>query len=211
MPNSRVLRLLVLALAMSSFAAARAAQDEGDDEEEEEGTTTPPPPTGPPTRSGARDATAAVGQDGMTFELHNKARLFVPPHLPIGSARRMTFAESRDRFVPSEVHSATPGSRFTRIGPVLSFDGTINATTAPVVVSIHQPHDPTRAGQRLVLAMEQATICQEGMSHVPGSTSLCSGWDFIDARYDDHAHRLSADMRTPGGYRLVFGNLTAPP
>jgi hypothetical protein len=210
MPTSRVIRLVLLVLAMLSFTTALAAQHGDDDDDQGDEAATPPPPTGPPTRTGARDATAAVGQDGMTFELHSKARLVVPPHLPIGSARRMTFAESRDRFVPSEVHTATPGSTFTRIGPVLSFDGTINATTAPVVVSIAQPRDPSRAGQRLVLAMEQATICQEGMSHVPGSTSLCSGWDFLDAHYDASARRLSAEMRTPGGYRIVFGNLATP-
>ena len=210
MPTSRVLRLLVLALAMLSFTFALAAQ-EGDDEGDEEETTpaTPPPPTGPPTRAGAHDVTAAVGQDGMTFDLHNKARLFVPPHLPIGTARRMTFAEAHGTFAPSEVHGSMPGSHFTRIGPVLSFDGTINASSTPVVVSIHQPHDPARAGSHLVLAMEQATICQAGMSHIPGSATLCSGWEILEAHYDDHAHRISADMRTPGGYRLVFGNLTA--
>jgi hypothetical protein len=146
----------------------------------------------------------------MTFDLHNKARLFIPPHLPIGSARRMTFAESSAHFAPAEVHGSMAGSRFTRIGPVLSFDGAINASSAPVVVSIHQPHDPSRAGQHLVLAMEQATICAEGMSHIVGSTTLCSGWELLEAHYDDASNRLSAEMRTPGGYRIVFGNLMTP-
>jgi hypothetical protein len=211
---TRTTRLVMLALAALTVQVALvhslSAQDaeEGDDEEEVE--ATPPAPTGPPTRTGARDVTAAVGQEGMTFELHNKARLFVPPGLPIGSARRMTFAESRARFAPAEVHGAMAGSHFTRIGPVLSFDGAINASSNPVVVSIHQPHDPSRAGNQLVLAMEQATICSEGMSHIEGSTTLCSGWDILPAHYDDGAHRLVAEMRTPGGYRIVFGNLSLP-
>lgn len=214
---SRTLRLLALVLAMASaeavLARGLAAQDDETEEEEDgaaEEPAAPAAPTGPPTRAGARDVTAAVGQDGMIFELHNKARLFVPPHLPIGSARRMTFAESSARFAPAEVHGAMAGSRFTRIGPVLSFDGAINASSAPVVVSIHQPHDPSRAGQQLVLAMEQATICSEGMSHIGSSTSLCSGWELLEAHYDDGTHRLSAEMRTPGGYRIVFGNLATP-
>lgn len=211
MLSSRIVRvgLLVLAAFTAEATLARTLSAQ-DDEPDEEGETTPPAPTGPPTRTGTRDVTAAVGQDGMTFELHNKARLFIPPHLPIGSARRMTFAESRDRFAPAEVHGSMAGSHFTRIGPVLSFDGAINASSAPVVVSIHQPHDPSRAGQQLVLAMEQATICVEGMSHIAGSTSLCSGWELLEAHYDDATHRLSAEMRTPGGYRLVFGNLELP-
>jgi len=214
MPNTRMLRLALLALVISSLGGALALaqddDDQGDDTEEEETPTPPATPAGPPTRAGAHDVTAAVGQEGMTFELHNKARLFIPPHLPIGSARRMTFAESRAHFAPAEVHGTMAGSHFTRIGPVLSFDGAINASTAPVVVSIHQPHSPARAGQHLVLAMEQATICAEGMSHIVGSTTLCSGWDILEAHYDDATHRLSAEMRTPGGYRIVFGNMTMP-
>jgi len=212
MPISRMLRLVLLVLAMVSvetaLARTLAAQDDEEEEEDDEAPdAAPATPAGPPTRTGARDVTAAVGQDGMTFELHNKARLFIPPHLPIGSARRMTFAESSARFAPAEVHGSMAGSHFTRIGPVLSFDGAINASSVPVIVSIHQPHSPARAGQQLVLAMEQATICAEGMSHIASSASLCSGWEILEAHYDDATHRLSAEMRTPGGYRIVFGNL----
>jgi hypothetical protein len=206
MTRTRYLLLIASVLVLqAALVHSLAAQDEDDEEEE---AAAPAAPTGPPTKAGAREAIAAVGQAGMTFELHNKARLFVPPNLPIGSARRMRFAESSDRFAPSEVHGSMPGSTFTRIGPVLSFDGAINATSAPVVVSIHQPRDPSRAGQHLVLAMEQATICSEGMSHVPGSTSLCSGWEIIPATW--RASRLSAELTTPGGFRLVFGNLSIP-
>jgi hypothetical protein len=207
MTRTRYLLLIASVLTLqAALVHSLAAQDE--DDEEEEAATTPPAPAGPPTKAGGREAIAAVGQAGMTFELHNKARLFVPADLPIGSARRMRFAESTDRFAPSEVHGSMAGSTFTRIGPVLSFDGAINATSAPVVVSIHQPRDPSRAGQHLVLAMEQATICAEGMSHVPGSTSLCSGWEIIPATWS--ASRLSASLPTPGGFRLVFGNLSIP-
>jgi hypothetical protein len=219
MPLSRLLRLVLLVVAMVSLETAlvrslAAQDDEGEEEDEEEdeeqAPAAPAIPPAPPTRAGARDVTAAVGQEGMTFDLHCKARLFIPPHLPIGSARRMTFAESSARFAPAEVHGSMAGSRFTRIGPVLSFDGAINASSAPVVVSIHQPHDPSRAGQHLVLAMEQASICAEGMSHIAGSESLCSGWDLLEAHYVEATHRLSAEMRTPGGYRMVFGNLATP-
>lgn len=213
MLTSRTSRIALLALAVTALetlvVGALAAQDEEPEEAAAE-EAAPPAPTGPPTRAGARDVTAAVGQDGMIFELHNKARLVVPPHLPIGSARRMTFAESRARFAPSDVHGSMAGAHFTRIGPVLSFDGAINASSAPVVVSIHQPRDPAHAGQHLVLAMEQATICSEGMPHIEGSTSLCSGWELLDAHWDAASQRLSAEMRTPGGYRIVFGNLAMP-
>lgn len=217
--------LAVLSLALSSSIARQAGaqggeqrgqgagpdqgagQDPGDGDGEdgengEEGAVGEGAPAGPPTTTGRSEAQAAVGQAGMTFELGNKARLFVPPGLPIGSSRRMRFAEARGAFTPSHVVE-----RFRRIGPILSFDGAINATRSPVIVSIRQPSDPARANLRLVLAMEQPTICREGLDPVPNMANLCSAWELIDARYDAAERRLIAELRTPGGYRLVFGTV----
>src|SRR5690349_22654670 len=125
MTRTRYLVLLVSVLALQAgLIHSLAAQDDDEaDAPSETAPESPPAPAGPPTKAGAREVVAAVGQAGMTLELHNKARLFVPPNLPIGSARRMRFAESTDRFAPSEVHGSMAGSTFTRIGPVLSFDG----------------------------------------------------------------------------------------
>lgn len=187
---------LTISLALVARSERAAAQDEGDEEEEGESAT----PAGPPTKSGRTEVSGAVGQAGMTFELQSKARLFVPPNLPIGSSRMMRFAESR-----GALNAAHIAEGFRRIGPILSFDGAINATSAPVVVSIRQPRDPGRPNLRLVLAMEQATICREGIDPLPGVANLCSGWELVDARHS--GDRLSAEMRSPGGYRLVFGSV----
>lgn len=169
-----------------------AQQNEGDRAAEE----------GMPTTTGRDEAQAAVGQRGMIFVLHNKARAIVPPGLPIGDARRIRFAVARGRFVPDRV---APG--FRRIGPVLSFDGAINATSRPVQISISQPADPSRPTLRLVLAMEQPTICREGLDRLPDAANLCSTWELVEARYDPGEKRLIAELPTPGGYRLVFGTV----
>jgi hypothetical protein len=181
---------LVLALAGSTSSA----QDDAEEGDEAAA------PAGPPTTAGRSEAQAAVGQAGMTFELRNGARAFVPPNLPIGDSRRMRFAEARGAFTPGHV---APG--FRRIGPLLSFDGAINATSSPVVISLRQPRDPSRAGQRLVIAMEQATICREGLDPLPNVANLCSGWELIDATWSDG--RIQARLTAPGGYRLVFGSV----
>jgi hypothetical protein len=200
-------RLLAMVIAASTLCLSAVALTAAQDDEEEEGDEeeAPAAPEAPPTTTGAASAQAAVGQAGMTFELRTKARIYVPPRLPIGSSRRMRFAESRGRFVPGEV---APG--FRRIGPVLSFDGAINATSSPVIVSIRQPRDPATRAQRLVLAMEHTTLCNMPGAHpMPGQEGLCLGWELIDARFAAAEGRLIAELRNPGGHRLVFGTVPA--
>jgi len=135
----------------------------------------------------------------MIFEL-STARLVVPPNLPIGRSRRMTFAVSRQAPRANGVASGFHG-----VGSVFSFVGAIDATSAPVAVSLRQPRAPGRPNQRLVLAMEQPTICnaQHSQPLPGGSQGLCSGWQIIDAQWADG--RLNAEIRTPGGFRLAFG------
>jgi hypothetical protein len=201
MKHLRWLAIFALALAITGPIAA---QDEEEEEDGEEEPAQPPAPTGPPSVTGRDSATGSVGQLGMIFEL-SSARLVVPPHLPIGNSRRMTFGTSRQAPRPNDVVAG-----FHRIGPVLSFDGAIDATSAPVVVSIRQRNDPSRPNLRLVLAMEQPAICNaQHTQRLPsGAQGLCSGWELIDARFADG--QLSADMRTPGGFRLTFGSVPIP-
>lgn len=196
------IRRSVLALATLSLALALAAPLVAQDDDGE-GAGEAAAPAGPPTTTGRSEAQAAVGQAGMTFELRSGARAFVPPGLPIGDSRRIRFAEAGGRFDPAHVADG-----FRRIGPVLSFDGAINATRAPVVISLRQPRDPSRPNLRTVLAMEQATICREGLDPLPNIANLCSGWELVDATWS--AGRLEARLTAPGGYRLVFGTVPAP-
>lgn len=162
-----VLASLLLSLAASALVAS--AQD-ADEEEEEEAPAAPPAPTGPQTTTGRNDVSAVIDRTGRILELHSKARIFIPPNLPVAN-RRVRFAESRDRVTPSQIADG-----FTRIGPIFSFDGAIDATRAPVVISIRQPRDPGRRASRLVLAMEGPSICREGSQPLPGaSAGICSG------------------------------------
>lgn len=198
--RTRLLLATWIACVMST-ALVVSAQDEGDDTEEET-PAAPAAPTGPPTATGRSDVAAQVDRQGRILELHSKARIVIPPNLPV-AARRVRFAELRDR-----IDAAAVAAGFQRIGSVYSFDGAINATEAPVEVSIVSPRDPARRGARLVLAMETPTICRAGLPPLPGaSAGLCSGWELLPARWDATDHRLSARMATPGGYRLMFGTV----
>ncbi|UJR86146.1 hypothetical protein [Sandaracinus amylolyticus] len=196
------MRRSVIALATLSLLLAlaaprsRAQEDHADDE-------TAAAPAGPPTTRGRDEATAAVGQAGMTFELGSGFRVFVPAGLPIGDSRRMRVATARAALNPAHVAEG-----FRRVGPIVSFDGAINATRSPVVISLRQPRDPGRPDLRLVLAMEQATICREGLDPLPNVANLCSGWELVEATWTDG--RIEARLPAPGGYRLVFGTVPVP-
>lgn len=194
-----------MALAVAALVAKGAAQDGDEDTGDTEEPAQPAAPAGPPTVTGRDSASGSAGQLGMIFELGTTARLVVPPGLPIGNSRRMSFGISRQAPRPADVVEG-----FRRIGPVMSFDGAIDASRAPVVVSIRQPRDPVRPGHRLVLAMEQPSVCTPGRPPLPGGAAgLCSGWELIDARWENG--RLSADLRAPGGFRLTFGQVPVAP
>lgn len=194
-----VIALATFSLALALAAPSLYAQDGAQDEAEGEAAA----PAAPPTTSGRDEAQAAVGQAGMTFTLRSGISVFVPPGLPIGDSRRMRVATARGALNPARV---APG--FRRVGPIVSFDGAINATRSPVVVSLRQPRDPGRPNLRLVLAMEQATICREGLDPLPNVANLCSGWELVDATWSNG--RLEARLPAPGGYRLVFGTVPVP-
>lgn len=197
-----LLQLLLLSMTLCAMAVSTAGLAQEDDEDADEAPAQPAAPAGPRMESGRTDVSAVIDRRGAVLELHSKARIVIPADLPVAN-RRVRFAESRDRLTPAQVAAG-----FTRIGPLLSFDGAINATSAPVVVSIRQPRDPSRRGTRLVLAMEGPSICREGSAPLPGaSAGICSGWELLPASWTASDGRLSGEMRTPGGYRLVFGTV----
>ena len=187
---------LFLCLVLALPVAVGSAQDDEAAASEEAA------PEGPLTTTGRTEASAVVGPRGMTFELRSGARAVIPAGLPTGAGRRINFAEARGRL---DAGSVAEG--FTRIGSALSFDAALNATSNPITISIRQPRDPGRDGRRLVLAMEQPTICREGLEPWPGAAGLCAGWELIEARWDAAEQRLVASLTTPGGRRLVFGSV----
>ncbi len=194
-------RRVILALTLAGLAVAAPTLAQDDEEPSEQAAA----PSGPPVVSGRTEAVGFVTRQGMTFELSRGARLVIPPDLPVGASRRTVFAVSRQR--PRNDHVA---EGFRRFGDVLSFDGAIDATRAPVVVSVRAPRSPARPNERLVLAMEQAAMCnaQHDQPLPSGAAGLCSSWVLLDARHEDG--RLVAEMPTPGGFRLVFGTVPVP-
>jgi hypothetical protein len=199
-----LLVLSALAILFAAVPLGRFARAQDDEEEEatpaEATPAEPAEPAGPPMASGRTEVTAVVGPRGMTFELRSHAQVFIPAGLPTGAGRSITFAEVRGR-----IDNATVAPGFNRLGTLMSFNGALNATSNPVVVSIRQPSNPLRDDRRVVLAMEQPSICREGLTPLEGAGGLCSGWELLDARYDEGDRRLSASMTTPGGHRLMFG------
>lgn len=180
--------LVALALLASAPTAAQDAPVEGD----------APAPVLEAT--GRTEATGHVDRRGFTFRLRSGAALVLPPNLPVG-ARNMRFGESRDRVANTDVAAG-----FTRVGNALSFDAAVNATSAPLVVSL--PVGRTRLGERqhFVLAVEQPTLCREGSRPLPGNPpNFCSSWELVNARVVEG--RIVAEVPTPGGYRLIFGTM----
>lgn len=164
------------------------------------------PPAGPPVAAGRDRATAAVGQAGAVFELGNGAKLLIPPSLPIGNSRVLTFSTSRQRPRPAQVAAG-----FVLQGPTLAFDGAINATSNPVVVSLRARRMTMRANMRLVFALEQAGICTPQNNQYRLVGGLCSTWVLIDATYDRTTESIQASVPTPGGFRMQFGWVPRPP
>ena len=188
--NRRAFLIAVPMLATLLGASAIFAQDE-------------PGPVAPPTYTGASRATGPASRaTGATYELGNGSRMIVPAGLPIGT-RVLNFSNA------SGFRAADVDAHFTRQGPTLSFDGAIDATRAPVELSIRARGFRLPPRSRLVLAMEVGGICDDTHRHHI-SQVLCSTWQVIDAQYDENAGRILATIPSPGGFRLQFGIMPMP-
>ena len=159
----------------------------------------PQQPAGPPRHEDRSSVTAPIGQAGATMALGNGAEIFLPPGLPIGSSRLLTFTGGRT------VNARNVQAQFVRVGPTLRFDGAINATRAPMVVSIPVRRFSARNGSRLVLAMEQPGLCTDANRSQSLGNDLCSVWELVPAEYDEAAGRVRANLSVSGGLRLQFG------
>jgi len=192
--RSRLATLLLAALLGASSAVV--AQDAP---EEEDAAPAPPAPQQPIYRGRDRATGHASNALGAAYELGNGAKLVLPAGNRISSSQTFTLSVSRAAPRPSEVATG-----FVRQGPVLAFEGQIDASRAPVELSLKQRSLRMRPGTKVVLAMEIAGICDATHTTRLGGP-LCSHWRLLDAQFDAAGGRLVAQIPSPGGRRLVFG------
>jgi hypothetical protein len=200
--RSRLATLLLAALLGASPGAllgASSAVVAQDAPEEDEAPPAAPAPQQPVYRGRDRATGQASNALGATYELGNGAKLVLPAGNRISSSQTFTFSVSRAAPRPSEVAAG-----FVRQGPVLAFDGQIDASRAPVELSLKQRGLRMRPGMKVVLAMEIAGICDATHTTRLGGP-LCSHWRLLDAQLDMAAGRIVAQIPSPGGRHLVFG------
>lgn len=206
LPNASLSRSWLVALLLGGSLLAltsvgvRAQQPPPAEEPEEPAEPPPPPPPQQPVFAGRDRASGQAGNAlGASFELANGAKLLLPAGNRISSAQTFTFSASRTPFRPRDVMEG-----FVRQGAVLAFDGQIDASRAPVELSIRQRTLTARPNMKLVIAMEIAGICNATHT-LRLNGPLCSHWRTLDARHDAATGRIVARLPAPGGYRLVFG------
>lgn len=156
-----------------------------------------------PTHSGRRETDGAIGQAGAILELtgdRGRPTLTLPPGLPIGSSRILSFAIARQRPQARQIHE-----RFVRFGPTLTFSGAINATRTPLVLTYRSRRQPTRRGMKLILAVEKAGFCTEENQQYSLGSGLCSTWEIVETTFDEAAGLVRAEIGEPGGRRLQLG------
>ena len=191
---------IALAFGTLSVVATRAIAQPPADEPDEPAEPPPPPPPQPPIYRGRDRATGQAGNVlGATYELASGAKLVLPGGNRISSAQTFNFSTSRTPLRPADVATG-----FVRQGVVLAFDGQIDASRAPVELSIRQRTLTARPNMKLVLAMEVAGICNATHT-LRLAGPLCSHWRTLDARHDPATGRIVIQLPAPGGYRLVFG------
>jgi hypothetical protein len=200
--RSRLATLLLASLlgaAPGALLGASSAVVAQDAPEEDEAPPAAPAPQQPVYRGRDRATGQASNALGAAYELGNGAKLVLPAGNRISTSQTFTFSVSRAAPRPSEVETG-----FVRQGPVLAFDGQIDASRAPVELSLKQRSLRMRPGMKVVLAMEIAGICDATHTTRLGGP-LCAHWRLLDAQFDAATGRLIAQIPSPGGRRLVFG------
>ncbi len=156
--------------------------------------------SGPPVHEATRSVEVPVGQDGAILRLGNGMQLLLPPGLPIGNSRILTLEATRRGPRPVQVHRS-----FRALGPAVRFNGAINATRSPLVLSLTQRRFSSRRDMRLVLVSEEPGLCQEHNQRYTLAAGLCSSWRVFAAEYVSADRRVQAQISVSGGYRMQFG------
>jgi hypothetical protein len=159
------------------------------------------PSEGTPTFTGKGKVTEAVDTiKGAIFDIGGGITLSLPKGLPIGHSRLLTLKTTTSRPTPSQIHP-----KFQRIGATLHFDGALNAARNPIVLALTAKRSPEKSGYKLVLAIEEAGLCDGKNKGSQLGHGLCSTWRTVDARYDSTGEKIVAELTSTGGYRLQFG------
>jgi hypothetical protein len=150
-----------------------------------------------PTFSGKGKVHQAIdSKKGALFDIGGGITMLFPKGLPVGSSRLVTLKKGRGK--------ATKAAKgFRALGPMLEFDGAFNTAGKPIVLSVPMKKDPSKAGNRIVLAMEIATFCEGKNKGRKLKSGLCAGWELHDATHE--AGHLVAKLRSTGGMRMQFG------
>jgi len=158
--------------------------------------------TGSPTFTGKGSITQAIdGEKGAVFDIGSGITMTFPKGLPVGRSRLVTLKKAAKKPSAAQIQKG-----FTPIGTAVDFSTPIAAGSAPMVLAMAQKSDPRKkSSERLVLAMEVGTLCNNENKSTKQKNGLCSGWELVDADYESSAQRLVAKLQSTGGMRLVFG------
>ena len=182
--------LTALAVAFGlSLPLMGIAQEDGDEA-----------PSGPPVHEATQSVEAPIGQAGAIMRLGNGMTLTLPPRLPIGNSRILSFSRSRRNPRPAAVYTG-----FRPVGPSVNFNGAINAERSPLILTLRQPRFTARNGFQLVLVSEEPGLCQDHNRRQTMGNGLCSEWRVHHATYDAEARVLRGEIPVSGGHRLQFG------
>ena len=150
-----------------------------------------------PTFSGKGKVTDAInGKLGAVFDIGAGVTMLFPKGLPVGESRLVTLQKGRGGLPAKLVHQ-----KFKGVGPVLDFSGAFTTARDPIVLSVAAKRDPRGKAQKLVVAMEIGTLCNDENKAHKLKGGLCSGFELHDADFDSEGKRLTAELRSTGGLR----------
>ncbi len=154
-----------------------------------------------PTHTGKGKVTQAVDTDkGAVFDIGGGITLLLPKGLPVGHSRVLTLEKARRAPAPSQIHR-----RFKKQGRAVRFSGALSAGKSPMVLAMSMKREPKKRGFKLVLAVEEAGLCDKSNKRFKLGQGLCSVWRTVDAEYDHAGERIIAKLSSTGGLRLQFG------
>jgi len=157
-----------------------------------------------PRFTGNGSVTQAINGDvGAVLDIGSGLTMTFPKGIPVGRSRLVTFKKAAKKPSGAQVQKG-----FTPVGTALEFNMPVSAGSSPILLSMATKTDPRKKGDRLVLAMEVGTLCNDDNKATKGKNGLCSGWEIVDAEFDGGAGAVTAKLQSTGGMRMVFGLLT---